>query len=88
MSKQPRAASASCERGPRPRAVREIPIPPELVKILRTHLEEFGAAPNGRLFRNERDGVLGAFTYSRAWEQARRLAFGVTVISLRVISLR
>ncbi|MEU4697391.1 tyrosine-type recombinase/integrase [Nonomuraea dietziae] len=56
------------------RAVRPVPIPPELVAILRAHLEEFGTAPDGRLFRNERGGVLGASTYSRAWEEARRLA--------------
>lgn len=56
-------------------AVREVPIPPELVAILRSHLKEFGTAPDGRLFRNERGGVLGASTYSRAWEEARRLAF-------------
>ena len=58
-----------------PRAVREVPIPPELAAILRAHLEEFGTAPDGRLFRNERGGVLGASTYSRAWEEARRFAF-------------
>ncbi|WP_157249719.1 tyrosine-type recombinase/integrase [Nonomuraea typhae] len=56
------------------RAVRLVPIPPELVAILRAHLEEFGTAQDGRLFRNERGGVLGASTYSRAWEEARRLA--------------
>ncbi len=54
--------------------VRPVPIPPELVTILRTHLEEFGTAPGGRLFRNERGGVLGASTYARAWEESRRLA--------------
>ncbi|MFI6637857.1 tyrosine-type recombinase/integrase [Nonomuraea fuscirosea] len=57
------------------RAVRPVPIPPELVSILRAHLEEFGTAPDGRLFRNERGGILGASTYSRAWEEARHLAF-------------
>ncbi|MEW9527284.1 tyrosine-type recombinase/integrase [Microbispora sp. NPDC049125] len=56
------------------RAVREVPIPPELVAYLRAHIEEFGTASDGRLFRNERGGILGASTYSRAWEQARRLA--------------
>ncbi|MEU6997189.1 site-specific integrase [Nonomuraea sp. NPDC046570] len=57
------------------RAVRFVPIPPELVAILCAHLEEFGTAPDGRLFRNERGGVLGASTYSRAWEESRRFAF-------------
>ncbi|GII91145.1 tyrosine-type recombinase/integrase [Sinosporangium siamense] len=56
-------------------AVREVPVPPELVTILRHHLEEFGTAPDGRLFRNERGGVLGASTYARAWKEARRFAF-------------
>ncbi|GAA3614368.1 tyrosine-type recombinase/integrase [Nonomuraea rosea] len=56
------------------REVRPVPIPPELVRILRAHLREFGTAPDGRLFRNERGGVLGASTYSRAWEEARRFA--------------
>ncbi|MER6950447.1 site-specific integrase [Nonomuraea sp. NPDC000554] len=65
------------QRGLKQRAerdVRPVPIPPELVRILRTHLEEFGTAPDGRLFRNERGGVLGASTYSRAWEEGRRFA--------------
>ncbi|SEN11907.1 tyrosine-type recombinase/integrase [Nonomuraea pusilla] len=56
------------------REVRPVPIPPELVRILRAHLQEFGVAPDGRLFRNERGGILGASTYARAWEEARRLA--------------
>ncbi|MEV0388069.1 site-specific integrase [Nonomuraea sp. NPDC050643] len=54
--------------------VRPVPIPPELVRMLRVHLEEFGTAPDGRLFRNERGGILGASTYSRAWEEARHFA--------------
>ncbi|MEV4183575.1 tyrosine-type recombinase/integrase [Streptosporangium canum] len=56
------------------RAVREVPIPPDLVAILRTHIAEFGTAEDGRLFHNERGGVLGASTYARAWEEARNLA--------------
>lgn len=56
------------------REVRPVPIPPELVAILLAHLKEFGTAVDGRLFRNERGGILGASTYSRAWEEARRFA--------------
>ena len=52
-----------------------MPIPPSLVGILKAHIKEFGTAGDGRLFRNERGGILGASTYSRAWEEARRLAF-------------
>lgn len=57
-----------------PNAVRIVPIPPWLVQELRTHLDQFGTAPDGRLFRNERDGIIGSTTYSRVWEEARRLA--------------
>ena len=42
---------------------------------LRAHIDEFGVAADGRLFRNERDGILGSTTYSRAWEEARNFAF-------------
>lgn len=56
-------------------AIRTVPIPPKLVRILRNHVDEFGTAPDGRLFRNERGGVLGSSTYSRAWKEARSLAF-------------
>ncbi|MFI6981516.1 tyrosine-type recombinase/integrase [Embleya sp. NPDC050154] len=53
---------------------REVPIPPVLVALLRWHLVRF-PAKDGRVFGNERGGVLGSSTYSRAWEEARRLAF-------------
>ncbi|WP_395110573.1 tyrosine-type recombinase/integrase [Actinomadura sp. SCN-SB] len=55
-------------------AARIVPIPPRLVAILKAHIEEFGTAEDGRLFRNERGGILGASTCSRAWEEARQLA--------------
>ncbi len=54
--------------------VRRIPIPPELVKILRQHLEEFGVAPDGRLFRSERGGVVASTAYTEVWQEARALA--------------
>ena len=53
---------------------RPVPIPPELVRILREHIDTFGLAEDGRLFFNERRGILGSTTYSRAWEEARALA--------------
>jgi integrase len=55
--------------------VRIVPIPPRLVRILRAHLSEFGTADDGRLFRNERGGIVGSTTFSRVWEEARQLAF-------------
>jgi integrase len=53
---------------------RPVPIPPILVAILRAHLEEFGTAKEGRVFGNERGGVVGSSTYWRVWEEARRYA--------------
>ncbi|MEW2029665.1 tyrosine-type recombinase/integrase [Streptomyces roseifaciens] len=53
---------------------RPVPIPPVLVKILQAHLETFGTAKEGRVFGNERGGVVGSSTYWRAWEEARAYA--------------
>src|SRR3712207_7065969 len=35
--------------------VRVIPIPTELVALLRRHIRDFGTAPDGRIFRAPRD---------------------------------
>lgn len=53
---------------------RPVPIPPVLVAILRAHLKEFGTAKEGRVFSNERGGVVGSSTYWRVWEEAREYA--------------
>jgi integrase len=53
---------------------RAVPIPPVPVAILRAHLNEFGTAPDGRLFANERGAVVGSSTYWRVWEDARPYA--------------
>ncbi|MCB5177806.1 site-specific integrase [Streptomyces sp. SMC 277] len=53
---------------------RPVPIPPVLVALLREHLTEFGTAPDGRLFGNERGGLLGSSSYWRVWKEARALA--------------
>jgi integrase len=53
--------------------VRPVPIPPELVAVLRWHLEEFGTAPDGRLFRQPGGGVSSS-TYTQVWRAARALA--------------
>ena len=49
-----------------------MPIPPELVAILREHLAEFGTAPDGRLFRTASGGVI--YDITRTWVTARTLA--------------
>ncbi|MEU2866388.1 site-specific integrase [Streptomyces mirabilis] len=53
---------------------RPVPIPPVLVAILRAHLKEFGTAKEGRVFGNERGGLVGSSTYWRVWEEAREYA--------------
>ncbi|WP_437113695.1 tyrosine-type recombinase/integrase [Streptomyces roseoverticillatus] len=53
---------------------RPVPIPPLLVAILQEHLKKFGTAKEGRVFGNERGGVVGSSTYWRVWEEARRYA--------------
>ncbi|WP_214110687.1 tyrosine-type recombinase/integrase [Acrocarpospora catenulata] len=59
----------------RPRkAKRPVPIPPELVTILRKHIARYGVADDGRLFRTERNGMLQASGYTRTWRTARSLA--------------
>lgn len=53
---------------------RPVPVPPVLVTILREHIKEFGTAPDGRLFANERGDVLGTSSYWRVWQEARPIA--------------
>ncbi|MGW7483491.1 tyrosine-type recombinase/integrase [Nonomuraea muscovyensis] len=54
--------------------VRVVPIPPELVKILRQHIADFGVSEDGRLFRSERGGVVASTAYTEVWQEARTLA--------------
>jgi integrase len=56
--------------------IRVAPIPPVLVRMLRRHLSEFGATPDGPLFRSARDGMLSESVYGRVWRTAREAAFG------------
>lgn len=53
---------------------REVPIPPELVAILREHIDRFGVGEDDRLFRSGRGNVVASSTYSRVWDQARALS--------------
>ncbi|MER7364781.1 hypothetical protein [Nonomuraea wenchangensis] len=55
--------------------VRPVPIPPELVKILREHIAEYGTAKDGRIFGSERGGVVASTAYNEVWQAARLLAF-------------
>ncbi|MFF0243552.1 tyrosine-type recombinase/integrase [Streptosporangium sandarakinum] len=71
------SGNAHEERGLKHRGradVRPVPIPPELVKILRQHIDEYGAGEDGRLFRSERGGVIASTAYTEVWQDARVLA--------------
>jgi integrase len=57
---------------------RIVPVHPELTAILRHHLEQFGTAPDGRLFNGIRVGELPTITYRRAWTRARQAVFTAT----------
>ena len=59
---------------PNPRArrlVRKVPIPPELVELLRAHIEQVGTAPDGRLFRSESGNPLQPSTWWQVWQKVR-----------------
>jgi integrase len=53
---------------------RSVPAHPDLVELLRFHLNEFGTAPDGRLFVGPRGGTIGDSTYLGIWHTARELA--------------
>jgi integrase len=54
--------------------VRVVPVPPPLTVLLSDHLDEFGTAPDGRLFRATRGGLLGDKMYGDIWRAARQAA--------------
>ncbi|MGI5349473.1 tyrosine-type recombinase/integrase [Streptomyces sp. CA-250714] len=65
------------ERGLKARAeddTRPVPIPPTFVRLLRAHLDEHGTAPDGRLFRTNRNGLLQDTGYGEVWARARGAA--------------
>ncbi|OKI09338.1 integrase [Streptomyces sp. CB02923] len=65
------------DRGLKNRAqgeVRPTPLPPVLVAMWRDSIDTFGTADDGRLFFNERGGLVGSSTYSRVWGEAREFA--------------
>lgn len=72
------SGSAHDVRGLKHRAsgdVRSVPIPPELVRLLRKHIDDHGTTADGRLFRGTRkEGYLSESTYGPIWKQARKAA--------------
>ncbi|WP_169983531.1 tyrosine-type recombinase/integrase [Microbispora sp. H10836] len=72
------------ERGLKHRAkddTREIPIPQVLVAILHEHIETYGTAKDGRLFRTSKGRPFSSSAYSAVWQEARRLAFTVEQVA-------
>ncbi len=43
-------------------------------RSLRSHLDEFGTGPDGRVFSGIQRGELASITYRRAWDKARGAA--------------
>ncbi|MFJ7274696.1 tyrosine-type recombinase/integrase [Kitasatospora sp. NPDC098663] len=56
-------------------ATRPVPIPPELVQLLREHIEQYGTAPDGRLFRTFRNGMVQESGYGVVWAAGRAEVF-------------
>ncbi|WP_285428802.1 site-specific integrase [Streptomyces sp. ISL-66] len=54
------------------KATREVPMPPDLVRLIRNHIAEFGTGEGGRLFRAARGGGLLSKEYGDIWKAARR----------------
>jgi integrase len=69
--------TARQERGLKHRAAHEtrtIPVPPELVKLLRAHVKRYGTTPDGRIFQTARGGIIQDSAYSAVWAEARKQA--------------
>jgi hypothetical protein len=69
--------TARHERGLKHRAAHEtrtIPIPPELVRLLRAHIKRYGTSPDGRIFQTARGGITQDSAYSAVWAAARAQA--------------
>jgi integrase len=71
---------------------RTVPIHPELVKLIRDHLAEFGTAPGGRIFALTTGGIVTDRAYLKVFHDARAAAFTVaeaeSLIARRPYDLR
>jgi integrase len=67
--------TARQERGLKHRAdneTRTIPIPPELVRLLRAHIKRYGTTPDRRVFQTARGGILQDSGYNEVSTEARK----------------
>ena len=53
---------------------RTVPVPPQLVTLVRAHIEAFPPKPDGRIFYGVRSDELPALTYMGVWRAARKAA--------------
>ena len=51
-----------------------IPIPPELVRLLRAHIKKYRTTPDGRVFQTAWGGIIQDSAYSAVWAEARKQA--------------
>jgi hypothetical protein len=51
--------------------VRKVPIPSELVELLRAHIQMFGVARAARLFRSDNGNPLMPSTWWQVWQKVR-----------------
>jgi integrase len=65
-------------------ATRPVPIPPDFVATLRAHLDRFGVAADGRVFRNGAGGYVDAGAYGITWSRARAAVLTVEEQALRL----
>ncbi|MFE6157454.1 hypothetical protein ACFQ7F_00845 [Streptomyces sp. NPDC056486] len=66
-------------------ATRPVPIPPQFVRVLRSHIERFGATPDGRLFRNQVGNYVDATAYGLTWSRAREYVLTRTELASRLV---
>lgn len=69
-----------------------VPIPPHFVRLLRQRIATHGTAPDGKLFRTNRGGLLQETGYGEGWERARKDVLGdagtASLLALRPYDLR
>jgi integrase len=66
------------------KATRPVPIPPVLVRMLREHIEAFGVAPDGRIFRNAAGNYIDPAAYGITWRRAREASLTLDELALEL----
>ena len=65
---------------------RLVPVHPELVTLLRDHLDRFSTRPGGRIFTGPRGGTVAEWTYLEVFDTARREALTETEATTALMS--